>query len=124
MDYRSMYDREYVGAWDLPGDATVEIVKVDCKELNNGKSKNKKPVLWFKGKDKAFVCNKTNGKIIAGLYGNDMDKWIGKKITLYATTTNAMGETVDCIRIRNVAPKGRAMTDKDMPPPAEPGSEG
>lgn len=111
-DYRTMFDRDYIGAWDLPRDATVTIVKVEPRKLKSQRGENTKPILFFDGKDKAMVCNKTNAKTIAGLYGNDTRKWIGQKITLYATTTSAGGETVECIRVRPTAPKPSAAEGK------------
>ena len=90
-------------------DRVVEIESVDCKELtsnNNGKvKKDKRPIIRFKGAEKTFVCNKTNGKAIAGMYGVKTEEWKGKKITIYASTTLAGGETVDCIRVRPTQPK-------------------
>jgi hypothetical protein len=106
VDYRSMFDRDYIGAWDLAGkDVTIAIARVEGKELTAaGGRKTKKPVVYFEGKEKGFALNKTNGKTIAGMYGNDTAAWIGKKITIYATTTSMGGETVDCIRVRNKEP--------------------
>ncbi len=34
-DYRSMFDRDYIGAWDLPHDVTVTIAKVEAKKIRN-----------------------------------------------------------------------------------------
>lgn len=105
-DYRSMFDRDYLGAWDIPHDVTVTIKRVEAKKLQNGKGKaNSKPVLYFEGKEKGLACNKTNGKTIAAMYGNDIEKWSGKRITLYATTTTFGPETVECIRVRPGIPK-------------------
>lgn len=109
-DYRAMFDRDYIGAWDLGGqDVTVRITKVQAGELiAQGGRKSKKPLCWFEGKEKGFVFNKTNAKIVAAMYGNDTAAWIGKRITLYPTTTQMGGETVDCIRVRPSIPKARA----------------
>lgn len=105
-DYRTMYDREHIGAWDLQGrDRVVTISKVEAKELVSNRGKNKRPIVFFEGAEKSFVCNKTNGKIIASMYGNKTEDWAGKRVTLYATTTSAGGETVDCIRVRPTQPK-------------------
>lgn len=116
-DYRTMFDREYIGAWDITGrDATVTIAKVEAKRLKSARGDDLKPILHFEGKEKGFVCNKTNAKTIAGMYGNDTAKWIGKAITLFATTTSAGGETVECIRIRPQIPRaanGRKRTDPE-----------
>jgi hypothetical protein len=105
-DYRTMFDRDYIGAWDLAGkDVTLTIAKVEGKILTSQRGKNLKPVLHFEKTEKGMVCNKTNGKTIATMYGNDTESWVGKKITIYASTTSAGGETVECIRVRPQQPK-------------------
>jgi hypothetical protein len=112
-DYRTMFDRDYIGAWDLKGDVTVTITSVEAKQLTaQGGRTSKKPIIHFDGKEKGFACNKTNAKTIAAMYGNDTAAWSGKRITIYPTQTQMGGETVDCIRVRNVVPaaagKGKA----------------
>ena len=119
-DYRTMFDSEWVRAWDLGGRAlTVTIVKVAAGVLENQKArkKDKKPVVWFKGAQKPLALNKTNAKTIAQLYGNDTTAWIGKTITIYPTRTQFGNEEVDCIRIKPEMPRGKA---QDMPNPAPP----
>lgn len=111
--YKALYDKEYLGSWDLPPgkDATVTIEKVVAGELDNGKGKkNKKPIISFVGKEKKFVANVTNAKTIAGMYGNMTEDWIGKRITLYVTQTRdpSTGGEIDCLRIRPKVPSGKA----------------
>jgi hypothetical protein len=121
-DYRAMFDRDYIGAWDLPGDVVVTISAVEAGTIKGDKGRtSRKPIIRFKGKEKALLGNKTNCKIIARLYGTDTDKWIGKDITLFPTTTEMGGETVDCIRVRPQAPARRAKgngkaAQADLPP--------
>ena len=105
-----MTDREYVGHWDFPPgkDATVTIKEVKGGELYNPESntKSKKPIIYFEGKEKGFVCNVTNAKTIESFYGPLTEDWIGKKITLYTTQTHAKGgDMVDCIRVRPRRPE-------------------
>lgn len=103
-----MFDREYIGAWDLPHDVTVTISRVVAGELvGEGGRKAKKPIVYFEGKDKGFAANKTNCKIIAAMYGTDTRKWVGRSITLYPTTTEMGGKTHDCIRVRPQIPAGK-----------------
>lgn len=113
--YRTMYDAEYLGSWDLPPgkDVTVTIEKVFSAELNNGRSKNKKPVIKFVGKEKKFVANKTNAKAIAGMYGNMVEDWCGKRIALYVTQTRdpSTGGEIDCLRVRPTVPKAKAAAE-------------
>lgn len=106
-DYRSMFDRDYIGSWDLGGkDVTVTIAKVEAKELvSQGNRRSKKPVVFFDGKEKGLALNKTNAKAVAGMYGTKTEDWVGKRVTLYPTTTQFGHDTVDCIRIRPTVPK-------------------
>lgn len=106
-DFRSMYDRDYIFAFDLAGkDVTVRIARVEAATLTgSGGRKAKKPVIHFEGKDKGLALCKTNSKTIAAIYGNDTDAWVGKLITMFPTTTTFGSDTVDCIRIRPQAPK-------------------
>ncbi len=120
--WRSFIERDSIGSWDLvgkdgqPRDFTLEItavrgVKVKSKENPKGKGK---PVLSFKGAEKYLICGAVNCQTIAGIYGDDVDQWIGKAITLYATTTDVGPKRgVPCVRIRPGKPKGKA--DAELP---------
>jgi hypothetical protein len=105
-DYMTMFDSEYIGAWDLNGrDVVVTISRVQGMTITGeGGKKNKKPVIWFEGKEKGAIVNKTNAKAIAGMYGRDTAQWIGKRITLYPTQTQVGSETKECIRVRPTPP--------------------
>ena len=106
-DYRTMFDDRWLRAWHLDNqDLTVTIERVEAGVIENEKEKTSKkvPVLFFKGLHKPLGLNKTNGKTVAGMYGKDTVRWIGKRLTLYATTTEMNGETKDCIRIRPEVP--------------------
>lgn len=111
VDYRAMFDGKYLGAWNLVDpeghqkDCTVTISSVKAeKVIMEGGQTNKKPLISFQGRELPMVCCKTNAKTIAGMYGNDTAAWVGKRITLYATTTQVGGQTKDCIRVRPAIP--------------------
>jgi len=106
-DYRKMYESDYLGAWDFEKDVTLTIKNVVGGEIGGqqGRKKEKKPLVYFEGTPKALVLNKVNGKSIAAMYGKKTEDWAGKKITLFATQTDVAGEQVDCIRIRPGVPK-------------------
>lgn len=112
-DFRTMYDRNYLYAFDLQGrDVTVTVKEVRAAKVKDTEGKEqKKPIVFFKEShdDRGLVLCKTNGKTIAALYGNLTETWIGKRITLFPTTTAAFGQTVECIRVRPKEPqKGKA----------------
>jgi hypothetical protein len=124
-DYRSLYDKDYIGAWDLQDrDVNVTIRKVIGGNLvGQGGRKSRKPVIYMNGTEKGFALNATNGKTIAAMYGPLIEGWVGKRITLYKSTTrdpNGGGE-VECIRVRPTPPKpkGAAAEPTFAQPPAE-----
>lgn len=123
LDVRSMYDKEFLYAFDLQGrDQTVVIAKVaQGKIVGTGGKSSKKPVLYFRGKEKGLGLCITNARTIAAIYGGfEVSKWIGKAITLFPTTTQFGPNTVDCIRIRPTKPGKDAPVDDapDAVPPA------
>lgn len=126
-DVRKMYEKDYIYAYDLEGkDVTVTIERVAAGELTGeGGKKSKKPVLYFRGSKKGLGLCITNARVIAGLYGGfDSERWIGKQITLYPTTTKFGSATVDCIRIRPRVPAGKSQALKDdVPRPADAGPQ-
>lgn len=124
VDFRTLYDKEHLGSWDLQGrdvTVTIEWVRQGKAKSKDGKEA-KKPLIKFRGKEKTFLCNVTNGNTIAAMYGPDVKEWTDKRITLYGSTTSVGGATVDCIRIRPGIPKGKdtpALADTGGPTPDE-----
>jgi hypothetical protein len=121
-----MFDSAYVGNWDLQGrDLVVTIARIVPGELAKAgtSKKDKAPIVFFEGKEKGMVLNKTNMKIIGGIVGSFKVKdWLGHAITLYPTTCQFGPNTVDCIRVRPTAPsKGRnGKAAPPVPPDGDP----
>ena len=117
MHYKLLFPSTYLCAADLQSkDVPLTVRRVIVQELENtGGEKEKKPLMYFEetaasaaksgSKEKRLVLNKTNAKTIAGMHGPEIDNWAGKRITLYATTCESFGETVDCIRVRQGVPE-------------------
>lgn len=118
--WRSLIDKDFMGAWDLvdktgkPKDYTLAIAKVESKLLKTKEQPKgrRRCTITFHKAQKQFVANSTNCETIAGMYGNDVDAWVGKLVTLYQTTTrdpkNPRGPEVPCIRVRPRKPTGQA----------------
>jgi hypothetical protein len=115
MDVRLLYPSKYLGAVDLHGqDATLTMRRVVVEELETTAGKKKKPILYFEetrkkaeqngAEEKRLVMNKTNAMTIASLYGNEVDQWPGKRITLFGTPVESFGKMVDAIRVRQSIP--------------------
>lgn len=121
MDVRLLFPNDYIKAADLRGnDVPLTIATAQVEWLRTTAGKEDKLVLTFeetkkygKGRPHKLVCNKTNAYQIAKVVGNyEIEEWTGKRITLYQTTCQAFGDTVDCIRVRDTAPSPKA---KDEP---------
>lgn len=107
--WRTLQERDYMGVWDLlvdgkPRDRTVLIEKVDTAPIKSKSTpKGKRKItLHFKGCQKPLIVNMTIGEVLEGMFGEDVEQWVGQKVTLYAARTrNASGgKPVPCVRVR------------------------
>jgi hypothetical protein len=118
--WRAMTERQ--GPWlfaeHLPRDKDVVVVidRVVAGEVTGEKGrKTKRPVVYFKGKQRPLALNATNAKTVAGLYGPMTESWPGKSITLFVTQTRDKDDVeVDCIRIRPRVPRAAADTSPEQ----------
>lgn len=107
MKVSDAFPSRWLSASDLNGgNARVTISRVEIEKIGD----DTKPVIYFKGKTKGLVANKTNSKAIADVYGDEMDDWPGNEIILFPITTDFQGKMVEAIRVR-------APTAKDNPKP-------
>ncbi len=97
------FPSNYLKACDLHGrEVTVTITKVSFEPV--GREREMKAILYFVGKTKGVVLNKTNAKKVTEIAGSAItEDWSGVAIALYPTETEFGGETVDCIRVRAVS---------------------
>ena len=110
--FKKLYPSPFISAADLDGkDARVTIERIKEKEIVDQRTKDTKPILYFKECEKGLATNITNATTIASIHGKDYEGWLGKKITLYPTQCKAKGgEIVDCVRVKraNEFPRHRA----------------
>ena len=86
--------------------------------------KKLKPVVYFRGKEKGLVLNKTNANKITTLLGSDdTDNWEGRQIRLYATEVRFGGETMEGIRVKAATQAVPMRQPEKKPPTPPPGSE-
>jgi hypothetical protein len=125
--WRSLVESKYLSHFELQGrDCVVVIKSVRLSDvIGSGGVKSKKALVMFEGKQKGAVMGVSCLSTIAGIYGDDYDRWIGQPITLYPTTTEASGKTVGAIRVRPTAPAKRTGGARPAgAPPAEPPARG
>lgn len=91
------FPSEFLKAGDLQDrEARVVMDHVELKDVGD----ETKPVLFFQGKDKGLVLNKTNSNNIAMIYGDDTDDWAGRELILYPTMVDYQGRSVPAIRVK------------------------
>ncbi len=74
----------------------LTIESVAMEEVGDGN----KPVIYFQGKDKGLVLNKTNAAMIEEIAKSDeMDNWAGVQIVLYSARVDFQGRRVPAIRV-------------------------
>jgi arabinogalactan endo-1,4-beta-galactosidase len=122
MDIESAFPSKYLKAADLQGRTpTVTISHVATEEV--GRDKDRRPVLYFQGKEKGVVLNKTNATNISMGYGRDTDAWVGKPVVLFTAMVDFQGQTGPAIRIRPATPQPSQQNNFQAPtnqPPAPP----
>lgn len=109
MNVNDFYQTEskFLKAADLKKDGKSIKVRltIDRAEIVEFKDNTKKVGLFFKGREKGLVLNKTNAQLVAEQHGQNMDDWNGKEIAIYPTTTDFGGERVECIRVEQYVPQ-------------------
>jgi hypothetical protein len=97
MRISSAFPSKYVKAADLQGkQATVVISHVTMEMIGD----DERPILYFGGKEKGLVLNKTNANTIANVFGDDTEDWRGGEIVLFETTVDFQGKSMPAIRCR------------------------
>jgi hypothetical protein len=112
MNVNKAFPSQYLKASDLgTNQPIVAIDRVATEPV--GKEKEMKLVLYFEGKEKGVVLNKTNARAIVAIAGSEeTDDWVGVRVRLFATTTEFSGEQVECIRIKGPGPAPKAAKPK------------
>jgi hypothetical protein len=85
VDWDELYPGRFIKASDFKGKKpTLTMSEVDIKELIGDKGPQIKGVIRFRGKDKAWALNKTNGICLKAMFGRKVQDWVGKRVTLFA----------------------------------------
>lgn len=117
MDINGAFPKKFVNALDLKGRrVTVTIADVTMQSVGDD-DEDQKPVVHFKGAEKAMVLNKTNASMIAEIAkSTETADWTGVRIVIYPTKTDFGGKRVDCVRVDY--PEAVAGAPAPPPPPA------
>lgn len=104
MRISSAFPSEFLKAADLNGrNVKVVMDRVEMRDIGG----DHKPILFFQGKEKGMVLNKTNANNITSMFGDDTDDWNGKEIVLFEAMVDFQGKTVAAIRVRGLQARDR-----------------
>lgn len=116
------FPSSYLKAADLQGrNALVTMSHAVFETIGT----DKKLVLFFQGKEKGLVLNKTNANNIAIAYGDNTEDWQGQQVVLFEAMVDYQGKTVPAIRVRMPQAKDRPQgsarpSSADMVPDRKP----
>lgn len=115
MHWKNLANYDYLGSYSLEGKAkevTLTIKNISQKKVKaTGGVEDDCIVADFAETEvdgvtvKPMVLNKTNCKIIEKVYNSgDIEDWIGKPITIFATSVRFQRDMVPCLRVKAEKP--------------------
>ena len=97
MKISDEFPSQYLKASDLGGrEVRVIMANVEREKIGT----DTKLILYFKGKDKGLVLNKTNAFAIGDAYGEDTEDWYDQPLILFSIKREYQGKIVDGLRCR------------------------
>lgn len=112
MNMNDIYPSKYLKADDLMGrEVRVIMATVEMEKIGD----DNKPVLYFKGKDKGVVLNKTNASTIAAAYGNESEDWFDQPLILFSVMVDFQGKVAPAIRCRVPTAKDNRQVQREDP---------
>jgi hypothetical protein len=133
IHYKSQIETDWIGQWDLyskkdgkPIDVVLVIESVEPYQPlqrktvkradgSRGPERLNKFAIAFVGQKKRWISGPSTQQVIAGIYGPDLRKWIGKKIALYPDPNVTFGSTkVGGVRVRPTAPGTAPVTEDEL----------
>lgn len=108
---KEMFPSKYLKAEDIGNrEVRVTIRKVVSETIKGKDGSEDRHVVYFDGKKKGLILNKTNGKAIAAIAKKPNSKdWSGVDIVLYTTMVSFESDNVLAIRVN--APNGNGSAD-------------
>ncbi len=112
MNINEQFPSLYLKSSDLAGQMVkVQISDVKSEEIGT----DRKMIMYFVGKQKGMVLNKTNAKTLAEQFGDETDNWIGAQIEIFSMKVDYQGRMVDGLRVRIPPQPRKAASNGNSP---------
>lgn len=96
MNFEQLYPSRFLRAGDLVnGPETVTVASVGRETVGN----EPKVIVAF-ADGRKLIANKTNGKLLAKMFGHDTTEWTGKSVTLTVVDVQFKDDLVPGIRVQ------------------------
>lgn len=120
MKASTMFPSKYLNTGDLGTARPVVVIEsLKQEEVGQDDDKEKKWVLYFRGKEKGLTLNQTNRDALMNLLGDETENWLGQAIRLYVDPSVMMsGKRVGGIRIEEAPQVVSSRTPPPRPAPA------
>jgi hypothetical protein len=101
QDYEVAFPGRFIHAADFLGkQVTLTIADVKLEKMpNEKKNGGQKWIVSFEKTEKEWALNRTNAEALVCMWGRDISKWVGKRVTLFPREVESFGETVPAIRV-------------------------
>lgn len=115
--YKQYFQSKWLKPEDLQGrKVTVTIARIEEETFKNNGVVEAKLVLFFAGKQKGLILNKTKGVMMEKLYGEDYNGWINHRITMEpGWTTDRQGNQVGTIFFSPPQPSNECPPEQTRP---------
>lgn len=80
--------------------ATIKSVQEEKVMNPRTKAAEVKLVMYFEGKEKGLILSAGNENMLAALFGDNTDDWIGANVILYPNREFIAGENKEIVRIK------------------------
>jgi hypothetical protein len=103
MNWKAMFKGDFISAVEFDGKSpTLTIAKANMTEVFDEKTGRDKAkgTIWFKEIDRGWIVNKTNALCLVGMFGEETDGWVGKRVTLFAKLVKFGPKTEPGIRVK------------------------
>jgi len=114
MKVSEAFPSRYLAGDDLGG-RRIEVIIREVILEEVGDEKENKPILYFEGKRKGMVLNKTNATVLAETFGDDMEDWTGRKIELRTEKVSFQGKIHNALRVQPVEPPAEDRSGDEPP---------
>lgn len=113
LTYDALFPGRFIKAGEMDGKAvtlTIKEVYLDHIEGEDGREKPQ-AVVTFSETPREWALNKTNGQCLKALFGEHVDGWLGKRVTLYPERdSSGLSDSGVCLRVKGSPEIAKAIT--------------